>query len=294
MHTKTKVLACLMVVAPLAVMTTPRPALAQMTLPGAVAPTQEGVTVSPERRPGLIKRPKAKGGLTGRPAATPRAAKVAAPASLAGQTLWLNGRKSQIVFDLRDKLLVASRLVLSGERLSNSREPCQVEASQTPIATSDLGKPNGLSRIKIAFPACPIAFDVLDGAALAVGDPPACEFKEADCRVLPDGLWGPQPGAIGPDSIKGIERARAQAEAAVRGDYKLLVLTTKDKPTIMGYAREQAGFSSAREEICRDYAGEGRHGICATRLTEARAAALQAKYEVEAARKALKKAAKAR
>lgn len=290
MKTKIKVIAPIALVA---VLTTAWwPAAAQMALPGAVAPTQEGVTVSPERRPESPKRLKAKGGASA--PATLRTAKVPPPASLAGQTLWLNGRKSQIGFDLRDKLLVASRLVLSGERLSNGREACQVQASETPIATTDLGRPNGLSRIKVAFPACPITFDVLEGAALAVGDPPACEFKDADCRILPDGLWGPQPAAIGPDNIKGIERARAQAEAAVRNDYKLLVLTTKDKPTIMGYAREQAGFSSAREEICRDYAGEGRHGICATRLTEARAAALQAKYEVEAARKALKKAAKTR
>lgn len=267
------------------------PAHAQLVLPGAVAPTPQGTTVAPDAAAPAKKRPKASAE-SGIRAAPP--AKVPVPASLAGQTLSLNGRKSQIVFDLRDKALVASRLALTGERLSKAGEACQIEAAEIPIATTDLGKPNGLSRIKLAFPACPIAFDVLDGAALAVGDPPACEFKEADCRILPDGLWGPQPGAIVADNIKGIERARAQADAAVRTDYKLLVLTTKDRPTIMGYAREQAGFSSAREEICRDYAGEGRHGLCATRLTEARAAALRAKYEIEAARKALKKSVRKR
>lgn len=262
----------------------PWPARAQMVLPGAVAPTPQGTLVSPDAAPAVKKRPKVE--------ATVAPAKVPLPASLSGQTLALNGRKSQITFDLRDKALVAAHLTLSGERLSNTRETCQVEAADTPIAISDLGKPNGLSRIKLAFPACPIAFDVLDGAALAVGDPPACVFKEADCHIVPDGLWGPQPGAIGPDSLKGIERGRAEAERAVRTDYKLLVSSTKDRPTIMDYAREQAGFSSAREEICRDYAGEGRHGLCATKLTEARAAALYAKVVIEAARKALRKSAK--
>ncbi len=267
------------------------PALAQMVLPGAVAPTPEGATVSPDAGAPMKKpHPKAEGsGIASAPAA-----KVPAPASLAGQTLSLNGRKSQIGFDIRDKALVVSHLTLSGQRLSNDREACQVEAAVTPIATTDLGKPNGLFRIRLGFPACPIAFDILDGAVLAVGDPPACDFKEADCHVIPDGLWGPQPGAIGVDTMKAIEHARTLAEASVRTDYKLLVTTTKDRSTIMDYAREQAGFSSAREEICRDYSGEGRHGLCSTRLTEARAAALRAKYETEAAHKMLRKAAKKR
>ena len=39
---------------------------------------------------------------------------------------------------------------------------------------------------------------------------------------------------------------------------------------------EQAGFSSRREETCRDYAGEDRHGFCASRITLARAVALSA------------------
>jgi hypothetical protein len=42
-------------------------------------------------------------------------------------------------------------------------------------------------------------------------------------------------------------------------------------------AAAQAGFSSLREETCRDYAREDQHGFCAARLTEAHALALRAK-----------------
>ncbi len=267
------------------------PATAQIVLPGAVAPTPEGVTVSPNIP--RAARLKSRLHASDRAGSGAPSAKVPPPSALSGQTLFLNGRKSQVTFESRDKAMAVSHLVLSGERLSNPRDECQVEVPEKPIATTDLGKPNGLSRIQLASPACPIVFDVLDGAALAVGQPSSCEFKEADCRVNPAGLWGPQPGSIGPDKSKGIERARAQAEAAVRTDFKLLLTTTKDKSAIIGYAREQAGFSSAREEICRDYAGEGRHGLCAAKLTEARAAALRAKFEIEEGRKQLRKKSRA-
>ena len=49
----------------------------------------------------------------------------------------------------------------------------------------------------------------------------------------------------------------------------------------MGYARDQAQFSSTREEVCQSYAGETKHGFCSTRLTEARAASVRAKADVE-------------
>lgn len=267
------------------------PAAAQMALPGAVAPTPEGTAVSPTLRQAPAHRRRASSGQQGGRAgsASVLPAKAPSPSSLSGQTLLLNGNKSQATFASSDKGTTISRLTLAGERISNPRETCQVEAPGAPLAMTDLGKPNGLSRVQLAWPACPIAFDVLDGAALAVGQPSACEFKETDCHVNPNGLWGPSPGALGPDKTKALERARGQAEAAVRNDFKLLLTTTKDKAAIMGYAKEQAGFSSAREEICRDYVGEGRHGFCSTKLTEARAAALRAKFEVEEARKQLLK-----
>ena len=260
-----------------------------MDLPGAVAPTPEGATVNP----GAAARPKPKARAPGDlPPAVAAPAKVPAALSLAGQTLYLNGRKSQITFEAHDKDLSVTRLMLAGQKLSNARDECLVSVPATPVGVTDLGRPNGLVRFKLNLPACPITYDVLDGAVLAVGDPPSCEFPEADCKIVADGLWGPQPASLGVTQAKALERARAQAESSVRNDYRLLVSLTKDRPTIMGYAREQAGFTSAREEICRDYSGEGRHSFCAVRLTEARVAALKTKIEEAAGRRQLRKSAK--
>ena len=281
----------ILVTATLAGLASASPAGAQMVLPGAVAPTPAGTQVSPPAATPRRSRPRAQA-QDAAPALAP--AVTPAPLSLAGQTLFLNGRKSQITFAEKDKGLQVSRLVLSGTKPPNGTEDCQVEIPGTPLGSTDLGKPNGVSRIKIDLPACPIVFDVLEGAVLAVGDPPSCDFPEKTCRVNPAGLWGPQAGAIGPAQVKVIEHARAQAETAVRTNFKLLLTTTRDRPTISDYAREQAGFSSVREEICRDYAGEGRHGFCATRLTQARAVALRAKFVVEAAAKAERKAERKR
>ncbi len=281
----------ILVAAMLAGLVSAAPASAQMVLPGAVAPTPAGTQVGPPTGSPRRSRPRAPAREAARapaPAVTP------APLSLAGQTLFLNGRKSQITFAEKDKALQVSRLLLSGTRPPNGTEDCQVEIPGMPLGSTDLGKPDGVSRIKLDLPACPIVFDVLEGAVLAVGDPPSCDFPDKTCRVNPAGLWGPQAGAIGPAQVKVIEHARAQAETAVRTNFKLLLTTTRDRPTISDYAREQAGFSSIREEICRDYVGEGRHGFCATRLTQARAVALRAKFVVEAAGKAERKKAHAR
>jgi hypothetical protein len=42
-------------------------------------------------------------------------------------------------------------------------------------------------------------------------------------------------------------------------------------------AREQASFSSEREQTCRDFNREGNHGFCAAKFTEARALSLRAR-----------------
>ncbi len=201
-------------------------------------------------------------------------------AALAGQTLYLNGHQSQVSFELRDKALVVSHLTLTGQT-DGTGEDCRIDVADLPLTTSDLGRPDGMARIGLAFPACPITFDVLADAALASADRPSCDFEAAKCKVTPTGLWGPQASTFGADRDKTIERERARAEAAVRSNFKRLLTTTKDRPTIMGYARDQAQFSSTREEVCQSYAGETKHGFCSTRLTEARAAAVRAKADAE-------------
>lgn len=250
-------------------------AQAQLDLSGATAPAPAGTVVTPAQpRP----RPRASRLSTPPPVA-------ATEAALAGKTLALNGGRSQMAFVPHDKTVQVSRLLLVGHKTSSGRDACQVDLAGTPLTLDPLGKTNGIARFTLALPACPFSLDILDGAVLASADAPTCTFKEADCEAAVAGLWGAAPGDIGPDRVKIIERERTAAEKAVRAAYKGLVSSTKDRPTIKDYASDQAGFSSHREELCRDYIGESRHGFCASRLTQARAATLEAELVVAAAAK---------
>jgi hypothetical protein len=68
---------------------------------------------------------------------------------------------------------------------------------------------------------------------------------------------------------------RARVEQTVRNDFRVLYdRIKKDLPLRKLLVREQAGFSSLREEICRSYAQESEYGYCALRVTEARALTL--------------------
>ena len=264
-------------------------AAAQVALPGAVAPTPEGAAAAPAG-PAPVAKPKPRRRApeaAGLPT-SPAPARVVPAAALAGQTLFRGGRGSEIAFALRDKTLVVSRLTLAGQAQDGSE--CRIDVADLPLAVRDEGQPGGMARIGIPVPACPISFDVLDGAALETGDRASCAFAATHCTVDPSGLWGPPAAALTPERDKAIERQRAQAEAAMRANFKRLVAATRDRPTVMGYAREQAQFSSTREEMCRGYAAEVKHGFCATRLTEARAAALRTKADFAEAEKAKRKA----
>ncbi|RYC29481.1 hypothetical protein D3273_23645 [Lichenibacterium minor] len=269
------------------------PALAQLVLPGAVAPTPEGApgaaapAAKPAAKPKPHRRPGDAAGLPAPAPAAPALAKVLPAASLAGQTLYRDGRGSEITFETRDKALVVSHLVLAGKADDGSE--CRVDVADLPLPVRDEGQPGGMARIGIPVPACPISFDVLDGAALETGDRAACAFAATHCRVDPTGLWGPPAASLTPERDKAIERQRTQAEAAVRAGYKRLMSTTKLRSALMGYAHEQAQFSSSREEMCRGYAGEVKHGFCATRVTEARAAALRVKADIGQAEKDARK-----
>ena len=251
------------------------PALAQLSLPGATAPAQVGTVVAPSARPKL------------------KSKAVAAPAAprvtgLAGKAFHLNGGTSIMAFVARSETVDLSQLSLMGTKISNNRDQCQIEVAGLPVTVTPVGKFDGLLRFSLSVPACPIAFDVLDGALLV---PPGavCRFKEADCSVDPAGLWGTPPGEIGPDQVKVIEKERNSAERRVRAAYHGLAASTKDRVALRGFASEQAGFSSRREELCRDYVGEARHGYCASRLTAARASALETQLAEAQAQKELRK-----
>jgi hypothetical protein len=121
---------------------------------------------------------------------------------------------------------------------------------------------------------------VLDGAILATNEGKACEIKEADCRADPSGLWGMGETDFDPKKADEMLGARAKVEKTVRGNFRALYdRNKKDQALAEFIVREQAGFSSWREEVCRSYAKESEFGYCALRLTEARAIALSAQLD---------------
>ena len=239
------------------------PAAAQLALPGAVAPSPVGAVE--------------------RPHASARAARPVdlAPgvAAIVGHPLLLNGANGLLQLSGNAKALRIDRLTLPGEVISDPRQQCRIDVvSGAPIETKELGRPDGLIRFEADIPACPFQFDVLDGAALVPAQTSACVFKEADCQASPSGLWGGEGGKLAADA-KSIEHARSRAESTMIANFRALSARLKDRAKAEGVAREQAAFSSQREETCRDYAQEPAHGFCATRLTEARAAFLKARAD---------------
>ena len=240
---------------------------------------------------------KGKHGRTGDEAARrPAAAPVKAPGedTIIGRELLLNGRSGRIGFSRSGTDLAVSRLVLEGAQISRPDDTCRVDVSAgTPLLATAQGRPKGMLRYKLAFEACPFVFDVLDGAILAEPVAQLCEITAADCRVDPAGLWGPRAAALGPDRSKEIERGRNHAETAMRENFKAVLAAAQGKPATKAVASEQAGFSSLRATICRDYAGEDKHGFCALRVTEARAITLRvavgAAGEEQVARRKLKR-----
>jgi hypothetical protein len=252
----------------------PAPASAQLALPGAVAPTPEGTIASPARP----KKKLSSGGMGSArgPVVMPKAP---SEDTIVGKTLKLDGNASAIEFSRAGggELQVA-KLSLSGDRLSRSGEECRVEVAGMPLKLTASDSGAGLRRYQVAsFPACPFTLDVLDGAVLVTNDGKACEIKEADCRSDPSGLWGMPENEFDPTKAEEMLGSRAKVEKSVRSDFKALYdRNSKDQLVRSFVVKEQAGFSSWREEVCRTYAKESDFGYCALRLTEARVIALGA------------------
>ncbi len=248
----------------LAALLAPAPGRAQLMLPGALRaspPTADKAN----------------------PAAPGQSAGLRPPSeeTIFGQELARDGFAGIIAFQRGSgKGLEISRLSIAGEEISHPGEKCQVEVAGTPIQTKFAGRPNGVSRYEVEIEACPFSLDVLEGAVLVTRAPRTCDFRAADCRVDPAGLWGPPGNAIGADQTKQLERERGRAEPAMRAKFHALLTSAgKDTDAIKRIASEQAGFSSEREVICRNYLREDVHGFCALRITQARALALQAALE---------------
>jgi hypothetical protein len=251
------------------------PASAQMALPGAVAPTPEGTVASPAAKPKRRVSGSGEMGSARGPIVMPKAP---SEDTIVGKTLKLDGNGSAIEFSKSGDDLQVSKLTLSGDRLSRSGEQCKVDVSGMPLKLTPSGSGSGLRRYQLAsFPACSFKLDVLDGAILVTNDDKACEIKVADCRADPSGLWGTPENDFDPAKAEEMLGARAKVEKTVRSDFRALYDRNKADKLVRSFVvKEQAEFSSWREEVCRSYAKESDFGYCALRLTEARVIALGA------------------
>ncbi len=249
----------------------PAPARAQLMLPGALQAQPPGGSETPgsDHGAGPVKLKSL--GL-----------KPPSDSAIIGRNLLRDGSAGLIIFQKgAGRSLEVTRLVLAGGAISRPGEDCRVEVvAAAPIAARFVGAPNGVARYEVEVEACPFSLELLDGAVLAARPEGACEFAAADCRADPTGFWGPAADAIDAAQIKQMERARGQVEANMRANFRVLLKSVgKDKAAIKKVAGEQAGFSSQREMICRNYQREEVHGFCALRITQARALALQAEFE---------------
>jgi hypothetical protein len=260
------------------VLTNVAPASAQLMLPGAVHAVPEGGGARSQQG----SREDAEAGQ-----GKPKLARIQPPAeaTILGRVLARDGSSGVMAFEsAAAKDLVITSLSLDGEEISRPESPCRVEVvAGAPITARFSDRNAGLSRYEVELAACPFSFEVLDGAVLVTRALAACAFTAADCRVDPTGLWGPRGDEIDDRQIKQWERARAQAEAAMRANFRALLASAgTDRDAVKRIAGEQAGFSSERSMACSAYAGEDLHGFCALRLTEARVIALQARREAAA------------
>jgi hypothetical protein len=252
---------------------------AQLALPGAAPAASEGATASPAK-------PKGAGAGKGAAAAAKSAKPGAAPsvASLAGRPLRLNGKSGQLQISGDDKTLRIDKLQLAGEGVSDPSQRCVVDiVGEKPIQATSVGRPDGLERFEADVPACPVSFDIVDGAALAPSQITACVFKAADCQTSPGGLWGPEGASLAGDAAK-FAKERLEADKAMAKALHAIEVRASDSPEAADLVRDQNGFPSQRDDICRDYDKESVHGYCALRLTQARTALLETRLgELEAA-----------
>ncbi len=243
------------------------PAAAQLMLPQA--PATGGGPAAPSAPSGPAQPP---------PPPRPVAVKIPGEATVLGRTLFFNGTKGRMIIERRDRAALSATIIAVGEKMSAPGEACGLDlGGGRPLEMTAQGRPNGVPRFRIDIPACPLDVDLLDGAVLVSGAD-ACPFPEGNCRIDARGLWGPGSGTL-EGQLRAIESDRSAADRAVRENFKALLARTKDRNAVKEVASEQAGFTSERETVCRDYARESVHGFCSARFTELRAAELAARVE---------------
>ena len=253
---------------------------AQLVLPGAAPAEPQGARAAPAKPKHKSSAASATSATETRDAGKGLGANLAAGiASLAGRPLMLNGKSGLMQISGDGKSITIDKLQLAGEGVSDASQRCVVDiVGETPIEATNVGRPDGLERFEAKVPACPISFDVLDGAVLAPTQITACVFKAADCQTAPGGLWGPDGASLVGDAAK-IVKARAVAEKAMGKILHTIEDRAADSTQAANVVRDQNGFAAQRDELCRDYAKESVHGYCALRVTEARVALLQTRLD---------------
>ncbi len=270
-------------------------ARAQLMLPGAAPAEPQGAKVAAAKPKHKSSGASATSVTETRDAGKGLEANLAAGVgSLAGRPLMLNGKSGLLQISGDDKSIIIDKLQLAGEGLSDSSQRCVVDiVGETPIEATNVGRADGLERFEAKVPACPISFDILDGAVLVPTQITACVFKAADCQTAPGGLWGPEGASLVGDAAK-IVKERAAAEKAMGRIVHILDDRAEDSAQAADLVRDQKGFAGQRDELCRDYAKESLHGYCALRVTEARVALLQARLDELGPATAASKAASAK
>lgn len=241
---------------------------------GPYAPGPPGAPgLPPDGEPGMPSGPVAP---PAPPPARPIVLKPPNEDSVLGRELKLNGGSGSLRLERTGRTELRAQITLAGSKLSDETESCSVPlGGGQPVQLSSQGRVDGLPRYDVQAPACPIQFDVVDGAVMVTAPAEACVFQEADCKVEPRGMWGPEPAGLVPRARE-IEDARGGADKAVRENYK--ALAQKAGPQgLRPVVAEQAAFSADRETMCRSYRREAAHGFCNARFTEGRAVVLAAR-----------------
>jgi hypothetical protein len=247
------------------------PADAQLTLPGAApAATSRAPAVAPKP-----KKPRAGANAAKKVKSKPLSAP--SVAAIDARPLMLNGKDGMLQLSGSGETLTVSQLRLPGESVSDPSQRCIVNiVGEKPIKATSEGRPDGLDRYDVDVPACPFAFDVLDGAVLVPSQITACVFRAADCQTSPSGLWGPDKAELEKDAAA-IGNRRNEAEKSMAKALRVIEERAKDNPDAAALLRDQNAFPSQREDACRDYVKETDYGFCAASLTEARAVLLEAR-----------------